>query len=196
MTKHFKEVERLRKIIEAFPKVTITVLGDLVADEFVYGEISRVSREAPVLILKHRERTVVPGGGANAVNNLADLGVNVLPVGAIGDDEPGRLLTEVFSSQAHSGQRSAEGQELHDGHKDSNSCWHDAQYAPAGGARGSRAGESSQPAFDPRVVSGGAGIFAGVRCAAGFRLRVWIGESGNRERAAAERTAKSCDCAR
>ena len=96
MTKHLKEVERLRKIIEAFPKVTITVLGDLVADEFVYGEISRVSREAPVLILKHRERTVVPGGGANAVNNLADLGVNVLPVGAIGEDEPGRLLLKFF----------------------------------------------------------------------------------------------------
>jgi D-glycero-beta-D-manno-heptose-7-phosphate kinase len=96
MTKHLKEVERLRKIVEAFPKVTITVLGDLVADEFVYGEISRVSREAPVLILKHRERTVVPGGGANAVNNLADLGVNVLPVGAIGDDEPGRLLIKAF----------------------------------------------------------------------------------------------------
>jgi D-glycero-beta-D-manno-heptose-7-phosphate kinase len=96
MTKHLKEAERLRKIVEAFPKVTITVLGDLVADEFVYGEISRVSREAPVLILKHRERTVVPGGGANAVNNLADLGVNVLPVGAIGDDEPGRLLIKAF----------------------------------------------------------------------------------------------------
>src|SRR6204780_991640 len=96
MTKHLKEVDRLQKIIEAFPKVTITVLGDLVADEFVYGEISRVSREAPVLILKHRERTVVPGGGANAVNNLADLGVNVLPVGAIGDDEPGRLLMKFF----------------------------------------------------------------------------------------------------
>ena len=96
MTKHLKDVERLRRIIEAFPKVTITVLGDLVADEFVYGEISRVSREAPVLILKHRERTVVPGGGANAVNNLADLGVNVLPVGALGDDEPGRVLTKFF----------------------------------------------------------------------------------------------------
>jgi rfaE bifunctional protein kinase chain/domain len=91
MTKHLKDVERLRRIIEAFPKVTITVLGDLVADEFVYGEISRVSREAPVLILKHRERTVVPGGGANAVNNLADL-----PVGALGDDEPGRMLTRFF----------------------------------------------------------------------------------------------------
>ncbi|HWY22515.1 MAG TPA: PfkB family carbohydrate kinase [Candidatus Acidoferrum sp.] len=96
MTKRLKDVERLRKIVEAFPKVTITVLGDLVADEFVYGEISRVSREAPVLILKHRERTVVPGGGANAVNNLADLGVNVLPVGAVGDDEPGRLLLKFF----------------------------------------------------------------------------------------------------
>src|SRR6202451_773203 len=96
MTKHLKEVDRLHKIIEGFPKVTITVLGDLVADEFVYGEISRVSREAPVLILKHRERTVVPGGGANAINNLADLGVNVLPVGGVGDDEVGRLLLKGF----------------------------------------------------------------------------------------------------
>jgi rfaE bifunctional protein kinase chain/domain len=96
MTRHPKEVDRLKKILEAFPKLTITVLADLVADEFVYGEISRVSREAPVLILKHRERTVVPGGGANAVNNLADLDVNVLPVGLLGDDEPGRLLMKVF----------------------------------------------------------------------------------------------------
>src|SRR5579863_1269562 len=96
MTKHPKEGERLKKIVEDFPKVTVTVLGDLVADEFVFGEISRVSREAPVLILKHRERTVVPGGGANAANNLADLGVNVLPVGIVGDDEPGRMLLKYF----------------------------------------------------------------------------------------------------
>lgn len=96
MTKHSKEAESLIKIVQAFPKVTVTVLGDMVADEFVFGEISRVSREAPVLILKHRERTVVPGGAANAVNNLADLGVNVLPVGVVGDDEPGRLLLKYF----------------------------------------------------------------------------------------------------
>ncbi|HTS36891.1 MAG TPA: PfkB family carbohydrate kinase [Candidatus Solibacter sp.] len=96
MTKHPKEADRLRKIVESFPKITVTVLGDLVADEFVFGEISRVSREAPVLILKHRERTVVPGGGANAANNLADLGINVLPVGIVGDDEPGRLLLKYF----------------------------------------------------------------------------------------------------
>jgi rfaE bifunctional protein kinase chain/domain len=96
MTKHPKEAERLRRVVESFPKITITVLGDLVADEFVFGEISRVSREAPVLILKHRERTVVPGGGANAINNLADLGVNVLPVGLVGDDEAGHLLMKAF----------------------------------------------------------------------------------------------------
>src|ERR1700674_2372948 len=96
MTKHPKEGERLRKIVEAFPKITVTVLADLVADEFIFGEISRVSREAPVLILRHRERTVVPGGGANAVNNLADLGVNVLPVGIVGNDDAGRLLLRSF----------------------------------------------------------------------------------------------------
>jgi len=82
--------------VQAFPRITVTVLGDMVADEFVFGEISRVSREAPVLILRHRERTVVPGGGANAVNNLADLGASVLPVGIVGNDEPGRLLLRSF----------------------------------------------------------------------------------------------------
>src|SRR5438046_6920423 len=96
MAKPSKDSERLRKIVETFPKITITVVGDLVADEFVFGEISRVSREAPVLILKHRERTILPGGGANAVYNLADLGVNVLPVGIVGDDEAGKSLLRYF----------------------------------------------------------------------------------------------------
>ena len=96
MTRAPKEADRLRKIVAAFPRITVTVLGDMVADEFVFGEISRVSREAPVLILRHRERAVVPGGGANAVNNLADLGVNVLPVGVVGNDDAGRLLLRSF----------------------------------------------------------------------------------------------------
>jgi D-glycero-beta-D-manno-heptose-7-phosphate kinase len=91
-----KTTDHLRRIVESFPDVTVAVLADLVADEFVYGEISRVSREAPVLILKHRERTVVPGGGANAIANLAALGINVLPVGIVGDDEPGKQLLQAF----------------------------------------------------------------------------------------------------
>ncbi|HUK86367.1 MAG TPA: PfkB family carbohydrate kinase [Terriglobales bacterium] len=96
MTKHHKSAERLARIVEAFPRVTVTVVGDLVADEFVFGEIARVSREAPVLILRHRERMVAPGGAGNAVYNLADLGVNVLPVGVVGDDESGRTLLQLF----------------------------------------------------------------------------------------------------
>jgi rfaE bifunctional protein kinase chain/domain len=96
MHKNSKPADRLVRIIEEFPKLTITVLGDLIADEFLYGEISRVSREAPVLILRHRERTVVPGGAGNAIYNLADLGVTVLPVGVVGEDDAGRALLHAF----------------------------------------------------------------------------------------------------
>ena len=99
MSKHDTQVDGLQKIIDLFSDVTVTVLGDMVADEFIFGEISRVSREAPVLILKHRDRKVVPGGGANAINNLADLGIKVLPVGVVGNDEPGRLLLNCFQQK-------------------------------------------------------------------------------------------------
>jgi len=88
---------RLQTIVGSFPRLKVAVLADLVADEFVFGEISRVSREAPVLILKHRERTVLPGGGANAINNLADLGVQVLPVGVVGEDDAGEALLDTFT---------------------------------------------------------------------------------------------------
>ena len=56
----------LADFVEQFSNKTVVLLGDFVADEFQYGEISRVSREAPVLILRHRETLLVPGGGANA----------------------------------------------------------------------------------------------------------------------------------
>ena len=96
MSKRLKETERWKKIVRSFQNASVTVLADLVADEFVFGEIARVSREAPVLILKYRERTLAPGGGGNAVMNLASLGVQVLPVGVVGDDEPGELLLRIF----------------------------------------------------------------------------------------------------
>lgn len=82
--------------LDRFPRQQVVMLGDLVADESIYGEIARVSREAPVLILKQREKQVVPGGGANAVNNLADLGARVIPVGVVGDDETGEALLRYF----------------------------------------------------------------------------------------------------
>ncbi len=90
------DLTALAEAVERFRGRTIAVLGDFIADEFQFGEISRVSREAPVLILRHRETEVLPGGGANAANNLADLGARVIPVTAVGDDAAGKALTEYF----------------------------------------------------------------------------------------------------
>lgn len=90
------DLARLIEIVESFTRRTVAMVGDLVADEFVSGDISRVSREAPVLILRHRQTQFLPGGGANAANNLADLGARVIPVGVVGDDAAGRTMIEYF----------------------------------------------------------------------------------------------------
>jgi rfaE bifunctional protein kinase chain/domain len=90
------DIARLIDIVSAFPRQTIGVIGDFVVDEFVSGAISRVSREAPVLILRHQHTDIYPGGAANAVNNLVALGARVLPVGVVGDDEGGRKLVDYF----------------------------------------------------------------------------------------------------
>ncbi|MGA2481917.1 MAG: bifunctional ADP-heptose synthase [Candidatus Acidiferrales bacterium] len=90
------DLPTLADVVERFRGKKIALLGDFIADEFQFGEISRVSREAPVLILRHRETEVLPGGGANAANNLADLGARVLPVTVVGDDAAGHTLIEYF----------------------------------------------------------------------------------------------------
>ncbi|MGH9571948.1 MAG: bifunctional heptose 7-phosphate kinase/heptose 1-phosphate adenyltransferase [Candidatus Acidiferrales bacterium] len=90
------DLARLLEIIGAFSRQTICVLGDFVLDEFVSGDISRVSREAPVLIVRHRRTDAYPGGGANAVMNLASLGANVLAVGVVGNDAGGEALLDRF----------------------------------------------------------------------------------------------------
>ena len=86
----------LAEIVERFEGKRVVVLGDFVADSFQYGDISRVSREAPVLILRHRETRILPGGGANAANNFAALGAVVMPITAVGDDAPGDALVQIF----------------------------------------------------------------------------------------------------
>jgi rfaE bifunctional protein kinase chain/domain len=90
------DLSRLLTLVGAFPKQTICVVGDFVLDEFVTGDISRVSREAPILILRHRKTENYPGGAANAVNNLAELGAKVLAIGVVGADQGGRALLEGF----------------------------------------------------------------------------------------------------
>ena len=86
----------LSEYVERFPSKTVLVLGDFVADAFQFGEITRVSRESPVLILRHRETWIVPGGGANAANNFVSLGAKVIPVAAVGEDEAGERLISIF----------------------------------------------------------------------------------------------------
>jgi rfaE bifunctional protein kinase chain/domain len=97
LTRKFRS--SLLATVARFSRQDVLVLGDMVADEFIYGEIARVSREAPVLILKQTNSRIVPGGGANAANNLADLGARVTPVGLIGDDRTGDALLVYFKDK-------------------------------------------------------------------------------------------------
>jgi rfaE bifunctional protein kinase chain/domain len=84
--------ERLIAIIRRFHRNRILVVGDVIADRFVYGAISRVSREAPVLILRHEQTETVPGGAANCAVNLAAFGATASLVSAAGKDEAGQAL--------------------------------------------------------------------------------------------------------
>lgn len=88
------EQERLKAIMDGFPRRRVVVVGDLLADQFLYGEISRVSREAPVLILRHERTETTPGGAANCAVNLASLGAQVSLVGVVGQDAAGEQLLD------------------------------------------------------------------------------------------------------
>jgi D-glycero-beta-D-manno-heptose-7-phosphate kinase len=86
--------ERLLALIDGFSSRQVLIVGDLIADEFIYGEVSRVSREAPVLILKYDATEIVAGGAGNAANNVAALGGRARLAGVVGTDPEGqRLLT-------------------------------------------------------------------------------------------------------
>jgi len=77
----------------------VMIIGDMVADVYLEGKISRISREAPVLVLEHSGETVVPGGAANAVHNAATLGGVVFAVGVVGDDAAGRELAAILANK-------------------------------------------------------------------------------------------------
>jgi rfaE bifunctional protein kinase chain/domain len=87
---------RLSELIASFRGKRLVVFGDLIADEYVYGRVARVSREAPVLILEYDATEIVPGGAGNAANNVASLGATVTLVSLVGRDEPGRRLFKVL----------------------------------------------------------------------------------------------------
>ncbi|MEB3180946.1 MAG: D-glycero-beta-D-manno-heptose-7-phosphate kinase [Nostocaceae cyanobacterium] len=90
--------ERLFHLLDCFTQTRVLVVGDLTLDEFLTGQVERISREAPVIILRHEYTRQVPGGGANAVYNLAKLGAQVKAVGLVGKDEQGRALQDLFAA--------------------------------------------------------------------------------------------------
>ncbi len=87
---------RLTRLVDSFGRPRIAVVGDLIADEFIYGRLDRISREAPVLIVKYDSTEVTPGGAGNAANNVAALGGVARLVGLVGSDEVGRRLRQSF----------------------------------------------------------------------------------------------------
>jgi len=84
--------ERLLSLVDGFSSRRLLVIGDLIADEFIYGEVARVSREAPVLILRYDATEMVGGGAANAANNAAALGGGARLLGIVGREPEGRRL--------------------------------------------------------------------------------------------------------
>lgn len=84
---------RLKEIIGSFPRRKVMVVGDFIADVYLYGKPFQLSREAPVVVIRHEWDNVVPGGAGNATYNLAHLGCRVYAVGMLGNDELGNKLT-------------------------------------------------------------------------------------------------------
>ncbi len=89
-----------RRVIKRFGRLRALVVGDFIADEFIYGRIDRVSREAPVLILGYSATELVPGGAGNAASNAAALGARVTAVGLVGRDSVGTRLLRALPPAA------------------------------------------------------------------------------------------------
>ena len=98
----------LSNLLDSFPARHVLVLGDLVADEYLYGQTDRLSREAPVLVVRHESSEVKLGGAANAAANARALGAEVTVVGALGEDAMGAELRKLFET-AGIGLRAASG---------------------------------------------------------------------------------------
>lgn len=81
------DTSRFETLLNGFPNARVLVVGDLMADEYLKGEVTRISREAPVLILKQQvASTVFPGGAANAAANIASLSGRTEMAGLVGAD--------------------------------------------------------------------------------------------------------------
>jgi rfaE bifunctional protein kinase chain/domain len=97
--RHDYDFEGLRSAVADWRGRRILILGDMVLDEFILGRADRVSREAPVVIVRYDGSSYSPGGAANAAQNVAALGGIAVPLAAIGDDDSGSRLVGLLREQ-------------------------------------------------------------------------------------------------
>src|SRR5437879_4970389 len=89
-----------KQLMEIIPTRTILVVGDVMLDEYIWGEIRRISPEAPVPVVEIAHQSYAPGGAGNVASNLASLGSNVLLAGVVGADAQALKLSELFSQNS------------------------------------------------------------------------------------------------
>ena len=86
----------MKHILDKFSKKKILVIGDLMLDRYLWGQVERISPEAPVPVLKVKEENKSPGGAANVALNLKSLGASVELIGLTGKDDTAQALIEVL----------------------------------------------------------------------------------------------------
>jgi D-beta-D-heptose 7-phosphate kinase/D-beta-D-heptose 1-phosphate adenosyltransferase len=91
--------QRAQQIISKFSDLRIVALGDLMLDEFIWGEVRRISPEAPVPVVEVKRETWHLGGAGNVVSNLLELGARAIPVGVVGEDDAAKLLRDRFAER-------------------------------------------------------------------------------------------------
>lgn len=93
------DIVRINKIVSLFKDVKILVIGDLILDEFVWGDSSRISPEAPIPVVVVERESLMPGGAANVASNISSLGAKTYLVGVTGKDDNGRRLKNLLADR-------------------------------------------------------------------------------------------------
>lgn len=93
------EKARLKEILAGFAGVRILVVGDLMLDRFVWGNVTRISPEAPVPVIEVMSESEMPGGAANVARNIYKMGGKLCIAGIVGDDYTGRILREGLANE-------------------------------------------------------------------------------------------------
>src|SRR6185437_16442129 len=93
------DLNRLEHILDRAASKRITVIGDLMLDEFVWGKVGRISPEAPVPVVEVTGESFYPGGAANVARNLREFTSHVAVVGMFGSDHDGQHLSQVLAEQ-------------------------------------------------------------------------------------------------